>query len=220
MLVNSFSKYCSTLTLSNIVQHGLHVWWRVSRVSGSVSDTSESHRSVWLPVTALLQNTANYLIDGGGVMRMKRWNIIKERCIFRYGLYILMFCDNRDISEAKLSSNTRPRPIIRSSASLCTGTKYKTAAAADTEFIFYLFNCLCSPSHFKLDIPLIVSCNSADVNFRKVHRNRSKLSVKRSKDESWSSQSFRFCCCCWVSRKIAVGGSLFKLKGKSVGHGH
>ena len=156
----------------------------------------------------------------GGVMRMKRWNIIKERCIFRYGLYILMFCDNRDISEAKLSSNTRPRPIIRSSASLCTGTKYKTAAAADTEFIFYLFNCLCSPSHFKLDIPLIVSCNSADVNFRKVHRNRSKLSVKRSKDESWSRQSFRFCCCCWVSRKIAVGGSLFELKGKSGGHGH
>ena len=163
---------------------------------------------------------SHWWYDGGGVMRMKRWNIIKERCIFRYGLYILMFCDNRDISEAKLSSNTRPRPIIRSSASLCTGTKYKTAAAADTEFIFYLFNCLCSPSHFKLDTPLIVSCNSADVNFRKVHRNRSKLSVKRSKDESWSRQSYRFCCCCWVSRKIAVGGSLFELKGKSGGHGH
>ena len=138
LLVNAFSKYFTIL--SNIVQHGPHVWWRVSRVLGSVSATSKSHRSVWLPVTALLQNTANYLIDGGGVMRMKRW-IIKGRCIFRYGLYILMFCDNRDISEAKLSSNTRPRPIIRSSASLCTGTKYKTAAAADTEFIFYLFNC-------------------------------------------------------------------------------
>ena len=41
-----------------------------------------------------------------------------------------MFCDNRDISEAKLSSNTRPRPIIRSYASLRTRTKYKTAAAS------------------------------------------------------------------------------------------
>ena len=60
LLVNAFSKYFTIL--SNIVQHGLHV---CLHVSGSVSDTSESHRSVWLPVTALLQNTANYLIDGG-----------------------------------------------------------------------------------------------------------------------------------------------------------
>ena len=61
-LVNAFSKYFTSL--SNIVEHGPHVWGRVSRVLGSVSDTSESHCSVWLPVTALLQNTANYLIDG------------------------------------------------------------------------------------------------------------------------------------------------------------
>ena len=42
LLVNAFSKYFTIL--SNIVQHGLHVW--CLRVSGSVSDTSESYRMV------------------------------------------------------------------------------------------------------------------------------------------------------------------------------